>query len=244
MNYQRIYNQIVERAKKQNRTKQNEIYYEIHHIKPKCLNGVDDKKNLVYLTPKEHFLCHLLLVEIYPNEPKLKQALWLMAIGKRSKIKHKVSSKTYERLKIENSKLLKNQPKSKETKIRMSNSKKGIKQSKETIRKRSESLKGKPKPKGFGIGRKHSSFTKEKMKLSKLGKKKPKISESRKGKKYPNQSLAMKGKGNKKIFCPELNKEFESINNAGKILDINPNLISGVLNKRLKNTHKLTFQYL
>ena len=47
MNYQRIYNQIIERAK----TRQLEGYVEKHHIIPRCLGGLDDKENIVkYLT--------------------------------------------------------------------------------------------------------------------------------------------------------------------------------------------------
>jgi hypothetical protein len=98
MNYLKIYNQIIERAK----NRQLEGYKEKHHILPKCLGGSNDKENLVELTAREHFLCHMLLCEIYPNETKLTQALWLMIIGKRRKNyqQYKISSKTYELLKI------------------------------------------------------------------------------------------------------------------------------------------------
>jgi len=78
MDYQKIYNQIIERAK----TRQLEGYKEKHHILPKCIGGLDVKENLVELTAREHFLCHKLLCKIYPNEYKLWYALWLMVIGK------------------------------------------------------------------------------------------------------------------------------------------------------------------
>ena len=52
MNYQKIYNQIIERAK----NRQLEGYKEKHHIIPRCLNGNNDKENLVKLTAREHFL--------------------------------------------------------------------------------------------------------------------------------------------------------------------------------------------
>ena len=78
MNYQKIYNQIIERAK----NRQLEGYKEKHHVIPKCIGGLNDKENLVELTAREHFLCHRLLCEIYPNNQKLLWALWLMAIGK------------------------------------------------------------------------------------------------------------------------------------------------------------------
>jgi len=56
MNYQKIYDQIIERAK----NRKLEGYKEKHHIIPKCLGGPDNKENLVELTAREHFLCHLL----------------------------------------------------------------------------------------------------------------------------------------------------------------------------------------
>jgi hypothetical protein len=74
MNYKKIYDAIIERGK--NRTLTG--YRESHHIVPKCLNGTDDKDNLVSLTPEEHYLCHLLLVKIYPNNIKLVKAAMFM----------------------------------------------------------------------------------------------------------------------------------------------------------------------
>lgn len=99
MNYQKLYNQIIERAK----TRQLKGYKEKHHILPKCIGGLDIKENLVELTAREHFLCHKLLCEIHPNSQKLLWALWLMAIGKQKNKKtepYKVNSREYERLKI------------------------------------------------------------------------------------------------------------------------------------------------
>jgi len=118
MDYQRIYNQLIERA--QNRTLEG--YIEKHHILPKCLGGSNDKKNLVELTAREHFLCHMLLCEIYPKENKLKHALFLMSIGKqRVKEKHYiVGSRVYERLKTEYSQFLTGKIQSQETKNKKS----------------------------------------------------------------------------------------------------------------------------
>jgi hypothetical protein len=104
MEYTRIYNQLIERA--QSRTLEG--YTEKHHIIPKCLGGSNDKENLVELTAREHFLCHMLLCEIHPKENKLKHALFLMSIGKqRIKENHYViGSRVYERLKTEYSQFL------------------------------------------------------------------------------------------------------------------------------------------
>lgn len=53
-------------------------YMERHHIVPRCLGGSNRKDNLVYLTAREHFLAHKLLVRIYPDQPKLWYALMMM----------------------------------------------------------------------------------------------------------------------------------------------------------------------
>lgn len=78
MNYQRIYDQIVSRAKQEKRKKDGGTYYESHHILPKCLGGSNKKENLVLLTGREHFLCHWMLVRIYPENSKLVFAFWGM----------------------------------------------------------------------------------------------------------------------------------------------------------------------
>jgi len=40
MDYKKIYESIIEKANSENREKGNGIYYESHHIVPKCLGGV------------------------------------------------------------------------------------------------------------------------------------------------------------------------------------------------------------
>lgn len=87
MNYQKIYNSIIQKAKSENRVKLRKnkadfIYYENHHIIPKCLGGTDNKENLVLLTAKEHFLCHKLLTRIYEGNRKIACAYHKMSFGK------------------------------------------------------------------------------------------------------------------------------------------------------------------
>lgn len=84
MNYQEIYNSIVKRAK--NRVLEG--YSEKHHIIPRCLGGTNDKSNIVSLTGKEHYLVHMLLIYIYPEEKKLLYAFWMMS----NRIKTKITS--------------------------------------------------------------------------------------------------------------------------------------------------------
>lgn len=67
MNYDKLYYQIIERAIKETRKairyKGNGTYYELHHIIPRSLGGLDKANNLVLLTAKEHYICHWLLVK-------------------------------------------------------------------------------------------------------------------------------------------------------------------------------------
>jgi hypothetical protein len=74
MNYQRIYNTIIERGKKRTLLE----YTEEHHIVPRCLGGADDKSNLVDLTPEEHYVCHQILVKMYPDNIRLVSAAMFM----------------------------------------------------------------------------------------------------------------------------------------------------------------------
>ncbi len=104
MDYNKIYYQIIKRGN----NRKLEGYIEKHHIIPKCIGGSDDEDNIVELTAREHFLCHMLLCEIYPKEYKLKHALFLMAIGKNKVIENHyvISSRVYERLRTEYSVML------------------------------------------------------------------------------------------------------------------------------------------
>lgn len=75
MNYKKIYEDLVARAK----DRVLESYTEKHHIKPRCMGGGDESENLVSLTPEEHYIAHMLLVKIYPNNRKLIFAANMMA---------------------------------------------------------------------------------------------------------------------------------------------------------------------
>jgi hypothetical protein len=78
MDYQKIYEQIINRA--QNRMIDG--YKERHHIIPKCMGGANTKENLVKLTAREHFICHWLLIRIYPSSQKLTHSFWMMCAKK------------------------------------------------------------------------------------------------------------------------------------------------------------------
>jgi len=76
MDYLKHYNKLIERSK--NRTLSG--YTEKHHIIPRCLGGTDDKVNIAFLTPEEHFVAHQLLVKIY-NVPELVYAANMMTVS-------------------------------------------------------------------------------------------------------------------------------------------------------------------
>jgi len=102
MDYQKIYNSIIENARLENRNKGISEYYESHHIIPRCMGGNNNKSNLILLTAKEHFIAHRLLTLIYPDNNKLVRALWAMSTMKNNiQIRYIISSRTYENLKIE-----------------------------------------------------------------------------------------------------------------------------------------------
>jgi len=142
MDYQRIYSQIIERA----RTRKLKGYKEIHHIIPKCIGGLNGKENLVELTAREHFLCHRLLCEIYPEEFKLWYALWMMCNGSGDEKRYIPSSRIYEKIKgicsIIHKKSMTGRKHSEETKKKMREAKLGTKQSEDHKQKRTNKLKG------------------------------------------------------------------------------------------------------
>ena len=60
--YTSWYNNIIQRA--QSRVLSADIYTEKHHVIPKSLGGSNAKSNIVCITPREHFICHLLLTKM------------------------------------------------------------------------------------------------------------------------------------------------------------------------------------
>lgn len=94
MNYEKLYNHLIERAK----GRINVGYTESHHIVPRCLGGTDDLLNLVDLTAREHYVAHILLAKIHGG------TLW-HAVNLMGRLK-KYSNRQYERARIEHSRLL------------------------------------------------------------------------------------------------------------------------------------------
>ena len=72
------YLEYIENLLPQRKSKPD-FYSELHHIVPRCMGGNDDSDNLIYLSPSEHLAAHKLLVEAFPENKKLKNALWFMS---------------------------------------------------------------------------------------------------------------------------------------------------------------------
>lgn len=98
MNYEKIYNSLIEsRMLLKNIRNESEDYFENHHAIPRCLEGSDNKSNIVRLTAREHFIAHAILVKIHPTNKKITNAFIGM---KRNKTGYRyINSKIYEQLK-------------------------------------------------------------------------------------------------------------------------------------------------
>lgn len=96
MNYKRIYDSIIVARQ----TISFAGYTETHHIIPRCLGGSDDKSNLVELSAKEHFLCHLLLTKIYSSGPVHYKMLnaFLMMLVKGNGQQRFITSRSYQHI--------------------------------------------------------------------------------------------------------------------------------------------------
>lgn len=80
-----VCNALQAKREKLSKTNANFVYYESHHIIPKSVNHEFKDLNLnpwnkVLLTPKEHFICHLLLTKMLSgiDKNKMVYALWGM----------------------------------------------------------------------------------------------------------------------------------------------------------------------
>ena len=82
----------------------SEGYKENHHILPKSMGGSNKKSNMVFLTAKEHYICHHLLYVFTKGQSKHKMAYaWNMMrtrISIKTSVKGYYNSALYERAKI------------------------------------------------------------------------------------------------------------------------------------------------
>lgn len=182
-------------------------YCEKHHIIPKSLNGSNKKDNIVYLSAKDHFLCHKLLVKFTTgiNNQKMWNALWRM-MNKQSYSQQRdytFTEKEYEEARINHSITQSNRMRQENNPFF------GKKHSNESKKKMSEAKKGKSYEEIFGeeyasvmreqrknetTGKKRSESTKEKIRQNKLGKSRDpelmkRIGEKLKGRKQSQETI-------------------------------------------------------
>ena len=143
------------------RIREDNVYYERHHIIPKSMGGSDTVDNLVYLTAKEHFLSHLLLTKITEGEIKAKMiyAFGHMSFYEKYKKKH-ITSRLYQVLREECSVVKSESLKGKTTWM------KGKRHTDEARRKMSESHKGRT---AWNRSKKTSDEVKQKISEAKKG---------------------------------------------------------------------------
>lgn len=171
MDYRLAYENLVQKALE--RTDIPNVI-EKHHIVPKSMGGTNAKSNIVFFTPKEHYVAHHLLWKIHNNR-QMFYAYWCMVTKMgRNKDLYKVTCRAYEKAKTEHriissethaGKIPWNKNKtgvySPETIEKMSNSRIGIKESEETKLKKSISAKNRLMPENI-----QSEFSKNKRKIS------------------------------------------------------------------------------
>lgn len=123
--YTKWYFNIISHAKLRVNNKGD--YLECHHIIPRSLDGRRTKENEVYLTAREHFICHLLLRKMTIGDDKRKMSYAAFAISHvRRNNKLKIRARIFEILRKEYGASRLGIPRSEETKRKISKSKKDV----------------------------------------------------------------------------------------------------------------------
>ncbi len=165
--YTRWYYSIIQRAQ----TRTISGYTERHHIIPKSLGGSNNKDNLVALTAREHFICHLLLTKMSSGKNKQKMcfAFWLLCNNSnKHQHRHRANSFTYSKIREDYSKSMSSRLKGIPKKYA---SFLGKTHSEQTKQLQSKVKQGELNP---NFGKKHSISTKQKIGLTHKGIAKPK----------------------------------------------------------------------
>lgn len=278
MNYLKTYINLIRSREKRGWDKKTTTeYVERHHIFPQKIYGKDrnGNKRCVYLTAREHYICHVLLEKIciqrygkyhwktismtnahilmksksnYYNSYLYEQAKkrksdnmkgerhHLYNIGHSDSAKEKIKKNHYLNNGGIHSQI--GRKHTEESKLKMSESQKGIKRTEEFCENQSKRVGGVNNP---FYGKKHDEDTRKKMSDLKKGKKlsddhKKNISKATKGKprhKLSNEAkkkISIKNKGRKIT-----DKQKEAVSNAAKgTIFINNGLISKRISKDLK----------
>jgi hypothetical protein len=174
-------------------------YIEYHHVIPRSLGGTDGKNNIVRLTAREHFICHVLLTKFTQGSDRHKMlyaANMMSQISRDYQHRYIPNSKIYEMLKKDFSKMhserLTGKQLSNEHRNKISQSLKGRAVSTDTIQKQVAK----------NTGKKRTPEQKERMRQAQLTRKQKteeekslisaKISQSLKSKKLGPKSASHK----------------------------------------------------
>jgi len=246
MNYSKIYTQLIERAKIRDLT----CYTERHHIIPKCLGGLNNEENIVELSAREHYIAHLLLLHIHPNNDKIKYSFWMMSHRNNGDYS---SSKIYAEIKEFISRVFRKNVGTPEAILKMSNSKKGQqpwigkKHSKLSKLRQSESAKKRIIPEAT------EKIRREKIGKAHLGRKLSKewcenISKTKVGdKNHMFGKTGVKHHNSKKVIQLSLEgnfiKEWDNARIASDVLNISYGGISACCREKSKTSGKFKWKY-
>lgn len=113
--YSKWYFNLIKKAKNRDSIKGDVIYYEQHHIYPRSFSIINntnvnnDSNNLILLTAREHYICHLLLTKAtsLKYREKMVHAFWAMNNQKQEiKKLRKTKNRIYEYSRIEHARIL------------------------------------------------------------------------------------------------------------------------------------------
>lgn len=139
----------------------NDEYGEVHHIIPKSEGGGDEAVNLVRLTAREHYVCHLLCAKIY-NDAKMYGALiYMQCKTKTHKRDFKFNSRLYAKMREEFGR-------KQSSRIPWNKGKRGI-YSKETLKKMGEKHKLRTGEKNGFYGKHHTDEARKRISEANLG---------------------------------------------------------------------------
>jgi hypothetical protein len=103
--YTKLYYQIITPTL----NRELNTYKELHHIIPRSLGGTDEKDNLTYLTAREHFICHWLLVKMTEGQARSKMIYALQGMraqnNSQQRYETKITSRVYEHYRIEHARI-------------------------------------------------------------------------------------------------------------------------------------------
>ena len=197
--YTKHYMLLVEKAK--NRTLPKGVYKESHHIIPRSMGGNDDKSNKVWLTGREHALCHWALLKMTEGADHIKMSYAFNGMNAENEFQQRYHSRiitrAYEKHRIAHAQVHSERMKGKPA------WNKGVPQTDEHKEKnRQAALQRAPKSeesiqkwKESRKGYKHTDETREKQSLASKGKPKGPMSEEEKLKRSRTQTGVAKKEG-------------------------------------------------